>query len=262
MNGEFLSAFLTQVIFTIGVIVVFGMIVAFCNKLFYKNMGSFGKAACYITGFIGTPVHECAHALMCLIFGHKITEIKLFQINSDDGTLGYVCHSYNKKNLYQNIGNFFIGVAPIIVISAVLYLLSSWLVPGMMQEILFHTQNLGSKASIGDTFKAVGLSVGAFFSYAGDWHWWVFLLIGMFLVLHMTLSGADIKGAWGGALFLLLLLLVVDFVFELVSVSILHSFTGWCLSVGGYLCSIFALSLIVCVLALVLSYVFKLVFKR
>ena len=49
MTGEFFSAFLTQVLFTIGVIVIFGLIVSFCNRLFYKNMGSFGKAACYIT---------------------------------------------------------------------------------------------------------------------------------------------------------------------------------------------------------------------
>ena len=84
----------------------------------------------------------------------------------------------------------------------------------------------------------------------------------MFLALHMTLSGADIKGAWSGVVFLLLLLLLVDFILELVSLSILYSFTGLCVSIGGYLCSIFALALIVCLFSVLVSFVIKVVFKR
>lgn len=257
-----LTSFLTQAVFTVGVIILFGFLIAICNKIFYKNMGFFGKPACYITGFFGTPVHEIAHALMCLVFGHRIHEVKLFQISSDDGTLGYVKHSYNKKNVYQVIGNFFIGVAPITVIAVVLYLLSLWLVPGMAAEMFAHTQSITMEAGLGSAFKSVFLSIGEFFSFAGSGKWWLFLFISSFLTLHMTLSGADIKGAWGGLIVLLLLLLLLDIIFALVSVSILNGFTQFCLSVGGYLTSILMLALIISLIVTGISFLFKLFVRR
>ena len=107
--GELFSNFLAQMVMTIGMIILFGFLIATFNKMFYRNFGSNALTVCYVTGAIGTPVHELAHALMCVIFRHRIDEIKLFQISSDDGTLGYVAHSWNPKNLYQSAGNFFIG---------------------------------------------------------------------------------------------------------------------------------------------------------
>ena len=65
-------------VFTLGLVFLFGKVIALCNGAFYRNFGSKGRAVCYATGFIGTPVHEASHALMCLIFGHKIVEIKFF----------------------------------------------------------------------------------------------------------------------------------------------------------------------------------------
>ncbi|MBQ8685396.1 MAG: DUF3267 domain-containing protein [Clostridia bacterium] len=262
MISEVITCFLTQIIFTIGAIILFGLLIALCNKLFYKNMGGFGKAACYITGFLGTPVHECSHALMCLIFGHKITEIKLFQINSQDGTLGYVNHSYNTKNLYQKIGNFFIGIAPIIVISGVLYLLSILLVPNMLELILGQTKDIRLDEGIIGVLDDMLFTIRIFFSYASTLNWWIFLLIGMFLSLHMTLSTADIKGAWSGLLLLLLVVLGIDIVFAIVDIEILSTFTRWCLSVGSYLSSVLILSLTVSIFAVILSYLFKVLLKK
>ena len=82
MIGDILLSFLLQIAFTVGIIVLFGFLIALCNKKFYANFGSRALRVCYITGAIGTPLHESAHALMCLLFGHKIVEIKFFQINS------------------------------------------------------------------------------------------------------------------------------------------------------------------------------------
>ena len=96
-------------------------------------------------------------------FGHKVTEIKLFQINSADGTLGYVNHSYNPKNIYHKIGNFFIGVAPIIVISAVLYLLAWWLLPGFVAEISGSFNISDFVTDIGNVFTSLFNVLQSFF---------------------------------------------------------------------------------------------------
>jgi hypothetical protein len=77
-----------QLIYTIGLIAVFGLAVGLLNKAFYKLVGyKFGRIVCIATGFIGVPIHEIGHALFCLLFGHKITEIKLYQPNSTDGSI-------------------------------------------------------------------------------------------------------------------------------------------------------------------------------
>ena len=71
--------FFVQVLLSVGVILIFGSLIAFCNKTFYSNIGHRSNALCIATGFIGTPIHELSHALFCVIFRHKINEIKLNQ---------------------------------------------------------------------------------------------------------------------------------------------------------------------------------------
>ncbi len=260
MIGDILISFLTQVFFTVGIIVIFGLLIALCNKLFYTNVGYLGKIACYVTGCVGTPVHECAHALCCLIFGHKIVSMKLFQISSTDGTLGYVEHTYNPKNIYQRIGNFFIGVAPILVTSALLYLLSYLLVPNMLELMI--TQTVGIEVSIGEIFGSIFSAIGVFFTYARTLNWWIFLLIGMFLALHMTLSPADIKNALSGLIVLLAVLLIADVVLGLIDSYLLLSVTVWFVNVGSVLSSFLILALIISLVAVIISFGIKLAFKK
>jgi len=78
----------------------------------------------YLFAWLGTTIHEAGHALFAVIFRHKINKIKFFSPDPSTGTLGYVDHSYNKKSLYQQIGNFFIGIGPIIMCCLMLYALS------------------------------------------------------------------------------------------------------------------------------------------
>lgn len=67
-------------------------------------------------GFLGIMIHEASHLLMALVFGHHVDQFRLVRIpTADNDTLGYVHHTWNNRNLYQNMGNLFIGVAPILV---------------------------------------------------------------------------------------------------------------------------------------------------
>lgn len=262
MIGDILVCFLLQIAFTVGLIILFGFLIALCNKRFYANFGNYGRAACYITGAIGTPLHECAHALFCVIFGHKVTEIKLFQINSADGTLGYVNHSYNPKNIYHKIGNFFIGVAPIIVISAVLYLLAWWLLPNFVAEISGSFKISDFVSSIGNVFTSLFNVLQSFFLCALSWQWWVFLIVGVFLALHMTLSKADIKGALSGILFVLIVVLVVDVILGLVSGNLLTAFTQEVFGIASYLLCILMLALIISIIAVIVSFAFRAIKRK
>ena len=257
---DIITSFVTQIAFTLGSIILFGFLIGLCNKLFYRNMGIFGKACCYITGFLGTPVHELSHALMCLIFGHRITEIKLFQINSDDGTLGYVNHSYNPKNFYHKIGNFFIGIAPITVISLLLYLLSLVLVPNMF-ELMFSRTASGT-FSISGIFDSLGFALEVFFSYSRSITWWLFIIISTCLALHMTLSLADIKGALSGLSLTLCVFLIIDVALAIIDSGLLLSFTSFCVRIGSYFFSVMLMAFSFSVVAVLLSFAFKLMLRK
>ncbi len=76
-----------------------------------------------VLGFLGIIIHELSHLLVALIFRHKITNFKLWQIG-DDGVLGYVNHTYNTHSFYQRLGNVFIGLAPMLVLSLIFFFLT------------------------------------------------------------------------------------------------------------------------------------------
>lgn len=262
MIENILICYILQIAFTVGIITLFGLLIAICNKRFYANLGGYGKAVCYITGAVGTPLHECAHALFCLIFGHKITKIKFFQINSADGTLGYVQHAYNSKNIYQKVGNFFIGIAPIVVISAVLYLLAHVLLPGFAVGI---NKTLGNIRLVGN-FEGV-LSgffniLKSFFLCAGAWQWWIFIFASTLLSLHMTLSKEDIKGALSGLILLLVAVLVADIIMGLIKTGLLLSFTRLVLQASSYLVCIFFVAFLTSIIDVIISYFFYLIKRR
>lgn len=254
---DILVNFVLQVLFTVGLILLFGVLIGLCNRLFYSNFGSYGSKVCYITGIIGTPIHECAHALFCLIFWHKIEDMALFRIDYDDGTLGYVNHSYNTRNFYQRIGNFFIGVAPIIVISCVLFLLAWLLMPGFVGEISASFDYFDFVRDFGSVFVALGEILRLFFSYALTWQWWVFVIIGMFLALHMTLSKADVRGALDGLLFVLALFLILDIILGIVGGGVLGKVTSGIMGAAGYMLCIFVLALVISLIAVGVSFIFR-----
>ena len=245
---EIITNFLYQIIFTVGVIVAFGLLIALCHKAFCKIVGENGTKILLITGAVGTPIHELSHALMCIVFGHKIIEMKLYQPNSDDGTLGYVNHSFNPKNLYHQIGNFFIGVAPILCGSGVLLLLMYLLVPSIYSEVMSELQFIGllstdffdlsTYAGYFDLFWEI-ISEIFDFTNSGNILWWIFIVLALMISSHMELSTADIKGGFKGFLFMAGVLLVADIILYFVSLSALESvtaaMTSFALSIASFL---------------------------
>lgn len=85
------------------------------KKLSKINSRFFIKLIC-IPGII---IHELGHIFMAIIFRHKITSFKLITFTdkykeSNGKTLnGYVNTQNSKDSIYQGIGKYFIGIAPI-----------------------------------------------------------------------------------------------------------------------------------------------------
>lgn len=187
------------------------------EKYAYGVLGS--KVYLYTFGWLGTAVHETGHALFCVLFGHKINEMKLFSIDSYNGSLGYVNHSYNPDSLFQRIGNFFIGIGPILLGTIVIYYLSRYF---LGEQMFFSSQNstidfhsFSTLNSIGIFFSNIFHSAVAIFPFIfsfenlTNWKFYLFIYLAFSIGSSITLSGADIEGAIHGfvtmfvALFLL-----------------------------------------------------------
>jgi hypothetical protein len=254
------NGFLVQVFLFIVVIGVVGYLISLINRVFYTLTGNSAKV-CYATGFIGTPIHELAHAAMCLVFFHKIEEMKLFQIG-DDGTLGYVNHSYNPRNLYQRVGNYFIGIAPIILGGVVLLFGMKYLMPTMFLDFEEYVEDFVKlqKDGFGFEWFAYALVVlkGMFVALIngiGHGYWYIFFILALCIAIHMNLSGADIKGSLSALPILIAILAVANFGLGILAKGVYKSFVSVMSTIGGYIAGMLMIALAFSILALLLALV-------
>ena len=136
------------------------------------------KPYIYLT-FPGVMLHELSHAFFCIIFKHKIVDMKLFS-PEEDGTLGYVNHQYNPKSIYQRMGNFFIGTGPIWGGVTAILLLTCWLLPQLTLDL--------------NTIKQTVFAFDFWKSYKP----WLWLYCVFTIFSHITLSPPDLRGAADG----------------------------------------------------------------
>lgn len=227
-----------QILWIFTFIFVFGfllyLIARVTRRVYAKTLGS--KAELYLTGFIGTPIHELSHAAFCVLFNHKINSMKLFSLNSPNGTIGYVNHSYNPKSLYQTMGNFFIGVGPIIIGSMVLYILLSLFAPALKENIFSSISAATNKAFFINTLSDI-TPVNILYTELAKWKilslsmidalkqillaftnkeyttslmFWIFVYISMCVASHMELSPADISHIISGLLVIICLMMLFN----------------------------------------------------
>ena len=236
---EIISCFAQQVFSVVGIIAIFGLLCALSRKIFVSLLGNVGWFIInYVTGIIGTPIHELSHAFFNVIFGHKITKIDLYSPNDGDDALGYVAFNYNDKNIYHLIGLFFSGIGPIIGGSAVIILLMYFLVPDLYYTLSMDLEVISTStnfiegyieifsSTIPNLFDSVNLS---------NFWFWLFLILSLMIASHMELSLADIQNASKGLIVLLVALLVIDIILYIVDSSILLSITDGFSYFGMYL---------------------------
>lgn len=195
--------FLRVLWYTLGAVVICGLAVSLCRKMFVSMMGGgFGRGVVLATSIVGTPVHELGHAVMCLLFGHRITSMSLWQPTAPDGNLGYVTHAYRKRNLYHILGNLFIGIGPIFSGLAVLTLALLLGFPDTLSAYAATASGMASAGEGGIPLFLEGLKmlprIVEELTAEGTVPLWV-KIVALVVILavsqHISLSPADIKGA-------------------------------------------------------------------
>lgn len=165
---------------------------------------------------------------MCLLFGHKIIAIKLFDINPKDSMLGYVSHSFNKHNIYQLCGNFFISLGPIFSGTAAILLFMYILEPATFDTLQKYVAAAPvTSNNIADFIKWSSHSM--LIVYAGivtsgssnSPSFWLFVLLAICTSSHIALSKADIENALSGLAVTLFVFIVCNMVASLYGINTL-----------------------------------------
>ncbi|APS42657.1 putative membrane protein [Weissella jogaejeotgali] len=182
------------IIFLIGPLVVSYCVSAITAKTNQHLINRFGTRAPLLFGWLGVIVHELSHAGMAILFGHKINRLVLLTnpFRSDrEQRLGYVAHSWQPKNIYQQFGNFFIGLAPVIGIT---------LLTGLTTQLLW------------PELFAVQTIEWQVFSSVPWWQLVIWLYIVVNLNLAMNLSRSDWSNVWQGLAYYSVVLLLISLI--------------------------------------------------
>jgi hypothetical protein len=117
-----------------------------------------------------------------------------------------VNHSYNPKSLYQSVGNFFIGIGPIILGATLIFIATKLLLPVSGSVAATPLGVDGSSLR-----QAWSVFVNIFrLSNLSEWTFYLFLYVTLSVGASINLSGADLKGAAKGFVAIVLLLFIVN----------------------------------------------------
>jgi hypothetical protein len=214
-------ATLSQLIILLGPILILAFIMNFIARknenLSYKVLGQ--KFYLYVFGWLGTSVHELGHAIFAIIFAHKVSEIKLFTPSSGK-SLGQIKHSYTKGNPYQTIGNFFIGIGPILLGTLLLWLVT-WFLFGLnifqiveKHDVVFNSKLFQSFSVLKNAALNIVQGVWETFRFIlANSNWWkMVLFFYLFYAIgsSISLSSSDLKGAFRGFIYFVLLLFLFN----------------------------------------------------
>jgi hypothetical protein len=176
---------------------------------------AFGRATYYfLFGWLGTLIHEIAHAVAALLFGHQIASFYGFTLNPNARVQGSVNTRYHAGNLYQYIGRFFIGIAPVVFGPLVIYLALYMLFHAQMPEMwrAIDRRNAIYGPSVSNILSAGLAFLGFVFSprHLLDWRLYVFLYIAFSVGSSIRLSDADVSAASPGCLTFIVLLFLFN----------------------------------------------------
>lgn len=250
-----------QIAGVFGIFFAFGFILSKLQEWTQtKYRQSVGWKGILFTAWFGTPIHEFGHVFFAKLFRHHVNHVSLFAPNEATGGLGHVDHSYRKYSLYQRLGNFFIGAAPMIFGGAVLFLMLYFLLPGG-KEILAPLAD--GRNSLPTFLSALQETLLRLFSPANltAWNFWLFLYLSFCLSAHIAPSKLDRRQMWGGFFWLILILIAANIIALLLKKGI----TGYLLRVNKYFAvfvAVYLYTVIISCLHLILASIIFWPFRR
>lgn len=249
-------------------LVVCALAIHWFERIIQRRLSTrFGWSSVLWTGWLGTPIHESSHLLMCPVFRHRIDEVAFFEPDRKSGRLGYVRHSFHQGNWFEEMGNLFIGIAPLIggslVLLALLFVFypdaanAAWMataVPENLPTIPVDGQAAAASDALSSSngiweqlwLRTTGMlsSLLTLANWTGP-RWWIFLYLVLCVGSHMAPSKSDYQGSLKGALitagiFIGLIALLYAIQFDV------KVFADLVLAVSAPLISILALAVALC----------------
>lgn len=183
------------------VLVVFGFIMGKARQSAWKNLShrTGGYVILDFFNLIGTPIHELSHLLPGLLFGYRIEKLCLYRrvktAAKHGGTLGFVKMSHQGKTrtqkLKKELGQFFIGIGPLLLPPLFLFLLGALLPESL--RILPASFGQGPDSFFKALHQLSGADIIIMFAY-------LYVIIGV--AINMELSRQDLRTVLGGLLLL------------------------------------------------------------
>jgi len=230
---------------------IFAFVIHLLERLIQRRLAErFGWNSVLWTGWLGTPIHELSHALMCHVFHHKIDEIALFEPDQRSGRLGFVRHSFQSGNWYQELGNFFIGIAPLMGGSVVLTILL-WLFFPDAIEGAFAASEQAKLNGPAEQLMAIISTVAEVIFANKNWttgRFWLFVYFVLCVGGHMAPSPSDYEGASRG-IYLVGSLALVFTVGLAANGTDSHSMIEGMLGLLGPLLAILSITIVLCAIA-------------
>ncbi|MDI9394767.1 MAG: hypothetical protein QM426_04825 [Euryarchaeota archaeon] len=255
---KILQLSLSETLCVTGALVLTGLVLGVLEHRanFYVQSVS-GMRGIMLTAWIGTPVHELGHLLMCYLFKHRISGFKLFSLRPREGVLGYVNHSWDSKSLYQNIGNFFIGMGPIFSGTAALILGMYVFLPDSFAMFSNYLALDASQPDSRTLVSILALTTQLFKSIFSaknliSLNFWIFFALAIAISSHIALSKEDLKGASKGLITIFFFILLVNAFALLLNADFSGFFSG-ILTLNVYLLAFSMVSVVFSSIRLVLS---------
>ncbi len=256
----FFVCFAQIVLYTLGVMLACGLAVEVCYRLFFLLLGRrVGRFFWFVTSWLGTPLHELGHALMCLLFAHRIEYIRLFPTGAGDAM---VEHSYNKRNPYAVFGNLWIGLGPVFAGLALIIAVLYFVYPVSMQAFVESLRVLlGGEGHVEDLFSAIGGVIQGLFleQTRALWVRILSLFVLFSVALHVRVSTADLRGMLIGVPGYMLLSVFLAMIATLMGEETVRSLAGGLQSIAYVLMLLFSLILLFATASLLMVLIYRLI---